>query len=185
MLATLDDLLARVPSLTDTQLAEAEAVLADVSASVVRYCGQRFVRGEVTVRARVKRGMVRLSQRPVHDVISVTDRFGAAITYTWDGLDRVHVDPYRSGRAPLQVVDVTYDAGPDEVPPDIVGIVRSITLRTLGADPLDAGVTQESVDGYSYTLGSVAGAGAYGLLPGEKLALDSYRRQFGTIQAAW
>lgn len=183
MLATIDDLEARLGRpLTPNETAQATALLDDVAASVQNYTGQLFVRGTQKLRARVRRGYVRLSQRPVHEIESVTDRHNNPVRFEWDGLDRVYVHTSRSGLAPLQVVDITYDAGPDSPPPAIVGVVRSIALRALGVDPLESAITQESIDGYAFTIGSAAGAGAYGILPGEARVLDSYRRLAGNIQ---
>lgn len=185
-LATTDDLEARLGRpLTADEFARAPAVLADVSASIRARTGQTFERGTHELRARVKRGMVRLSQRPVHDVTTVTDRHGTAVAHEWDGLDRVYVDTLcLPGRAPVQVVDVTYDAGPDEAPADVVGVACSVALRTIGADPLEGGVVSESIDGYSYRLGSAAGAGSYGLLPAEADILARYTRPYGNIRVA-
>ena len=185
-LATTDDVEARLGrSLTGDEFARISGVLDDVSSSVAVRTGQTFERGTHTLRARVKRGYVRRSQRPVHDVDSVTDRFGTAVDFEWDGLDRVHVQTQcLAGRAPVQVVDVTYDASPDEPPAAIVGVVCSVALRTIGADPLEAGVVSESIDGYSYRLGSASGAGSYGLLPAEADILARHSRPYGNIRTA-
>lgn len=181
--ATPADLEARLGrSLTADEAARAAAVLDDVSAAIQSYTGQRFIRGVYHVRARVRRGVVRLSQRPVHDVTAVTDRFGAPVEHSWDGLDRVFIDTMCRPGAPIQVVDVTYEAGPDQPPADIVGVACNVALRALGADPLDSGVVSESIDGYSYRLGVIGSAGSYGLLPDEARVLDRYRRPYGTIR---
>lgn len=186
-LATVVDLQMRLGrDLTQGESARVEALLSDVSAAVAIEAGQKFERSEHQVRARVKRGMVRLSQRPVHDVVSVEDRFGTPVAFTWDGLDRVLINTMAfSGCPPVQVVDVVYDAGPDEVPPAIVGVVSSIVLRALGVDPTEGSVVQESIDGYAYTIGSAGGAGAFGVLPDEMRVLRSFRRPYGSIRGAW
>jgi len=193
-LATDDDLANRLGrALTDDELASSEAILAEVSGAVILYTGQKFIRDDWTWRTRVKRGIVRLPQRPVHSVDSVTDIDGNDIAYTWDGLDRVHVNAL-SGSFQIngttridQVVDVTYDAGPDEVPTDIVGVVVAISLRTLGLDPMEGAVTSESIDGYSYRIGAAGGAGSYGVLPAEASILDHFKgaSKIGTIRVAW
>ena len=181
--ATPADLEARLGrSLTADEAARAAAVLDDVSAAIQSYTGQRFIRGVYHLRSRVRRGVVRLSQRPVHDVTAVTDRFGNPVSYNWDGLDRVFIDTMCRPGAPIQVVDVTYEAGPDQPPADIVGVACNVALRALGADPLDSGVVSESIDGYSYRLGVIGSAGSYGLLPDEARVLDRYRRPYGTIR---
>lgn len=182
-LATDSDLEARLGrDLTDDEAARATAVLEDVSNSVILWTGQKFERDTYLLRTRVKRGYVRLPQRPVHDVDSVTDRFDNAIGFTFDGIDRVYVNCFCSGRPPIQVVDIAYDAGPDEVPSPIVGVVCSIALRTLGVNPTEGAVTREAIDGYSYSIGSAGGAGSYGLLPDEYRILRPYRRVGGTIR---
>lgn len=185
-LATDSDLEARLGrDLTEAEAERTPALLADVSDSVRIYTGQALLRGDVTVRARVKRGMVRLPQRPVHSVDSVTNLDGDDVDFEWDGLDRVHISHVAAWEStPAHVVNITYDAGPDEVSSAIVGIVCSIVLRSLGVDPTQTSVSQESVDGYAYTLGSAGGAGAYGLLPSEMRTLDSFRRNIGSIQVA-
>lgn len=182
-LATTDDLEARLGrDLTADELARSAAVLSDVSDSVILYTGQKFERDTYLLRTRVKRGFVRLPQRPVHDVDAVTDRFENDVAFTFDGIDRVYIDCYRSGCAPIQVVDITYDAGPDAVPAAIVGVACSIALRTLGTDPTEAAKTREAIDGYSYSIGSAGGAGSYGLLPDEYRILRSYRRVGGSMR---
>lgn len=186
MLATPADVEARLErQLTSGELSQMDALLADVSSAVQIRTGQKFVRAEHQLRTRVKRGVVRLPQRPVHDVGSVTDRFGNDISFEWDGLDRVHVRTVRTGRAPLQVVDVTYDAGYDDPPPAIVGVVCAIALRSLGVDPTETSIRQEQIDGYQYTVGGTGSGRAYGVLPDEAEILRRFTRPYGTIQAAW
>lgn len=181
----INELQARIGrTMTMSEADQAPALLDDVMAAVRVYTGQQFERAVYTIRARVKRRYVRLSQRPVHDVESVTDRWGNEISFTWDGLDRVYIN-HLSGRAPLQVVDIAYDAGPDEVPAVVVGVVCSVAARALGVDPTEGAVTQESIDGYSFTLGGAGGARAFGILPQEKAALDVFRRPIGNIAVAW
>src|SRR5690554_2030050 len=118
--------------LTDAELARSGDLLDDVSAAVQLYTGQKFARDDYTWRTRLVGRYARLPQRPVHSVDSVTNIDDEAITYEWDGLDRVYVTA--SLARPL-VVDITYDAGPDTVPADLVGVVSAIALRSLGVDP--------------------------------------------------
>lgn len=185
-LATSTDIETRLGrDLTPDEEAQIDGLLTDVSSAIRLYCGQSFERGTYTTRARVKRGMVCLSQRPVVSVESVTDRFGNDVAYTWDGLDRVHINTIRYGCAPIQVVDVEYVAGPEVVPEAIVGVACSVAMRSLGINPMETAVTQESIDGYSYTIGSSGGARAFGILPNEAKVLDVFRRPYGNIRAAW
>lgn len=188
-LATDADLEARLGRpLTDDESAQADALLEDVSAAIEVHTGRKFHRGTYQMRARVKRGRVRLPNRPVHDVASVTDRFGDSVRWEWDGIDTVFVDCCAApGRAPLQVVDITYDGGPDTVPPAIVGIVCAIALRSLGVDPTEAAITQESVDGYAFTIGSAGGGRAFGILPAEAKILSRFTGAsgVGSMRVAW
>lgn len=183
-LATLDDIEDRLGrDLTDDELVRADALETDVAGSVQLYTGQKFLRDDYALRTRVKRGVVRLPQRPVHTVDSVKDRFGEDVEYEFDGIDRIHVTTLVwSGRPPLQVVDIEYDAGPETVPPVIVGIVCQIVLRTLGRAPTDGAVTSESIDNYTYRLASASGSGSYGLTEDEMRTLDSFRRVGGTAR---
>ena len=191
-LATTDDLEQRLGrDLTDSELIRATALLDDVSASVCGYTGQSFAAATTTARFKIRNGIVRLSQRPVLAVTAVKDTNGNDAAYEWDTFDRLDVrtqvfdswsmEPYRTA---LRYVDVTYEHGYGDVPPDILGLVCSITLRALGQDPTEGGVVSEQIDGYSYRLGSASGAGAYGLLPDERECLDRYKRLGGTVVLA-
>ena len=184
-LATADDIEDRLGrDLTSDELGRIEGILTDVSASVRLFTGQMFEVADFTMRVRVKRGFVRLSQRPVNSVDTVQDRWGNDVDFEWDGLDRVYVDCAFPGRAPVQVVDVTYNAGPESVPLAIVGIVCGIALRGLGRTPTDGAVVSEQVDGYAYRLDSASGAGSYGLLSDEYRTLNSFRRVGGSIRVS-
>jgi hypothetical protein len=185
-LATAADLQYRAGrSLTDDEAERVDAVLEDVSAAVQIRTGQKFERADYELRTRVKRGFVRLPQRPVHSVDAVTDRFGNAVSHTFDGIDRVYITHIPYGCPPIQVVDITYDAGPDSVPDAIIGVVCSIALRAVGVDPLGTGMQQETIDGYSYTIGAAAAGGPFGVLPSEAQILDAFTRRGQTIQVAW
>lgn len=187
-LATLSDLEARLGrDLTHAETTRAEALLEDVSASVVLYTGQTFALTETTIRLKVgTSGVVRLPQRPVVAVDEVKDLNDNDVDFFWDTRDRIEVrrqvfdswsmEPYRFG---LRYVDVTYEHGYEDTPPAIVGLICAIVLRTLGQDPTEGGTVSETIDNYSYRLSSASGAGAYGLLSDEKSTLDHYRRNAG------
>jgi hypothetical protein len=190
-LATLEDVEARLGRpVTSEELTRIDAVLADVSARVRSYTGQQISLDTTTQRVPVRSGAARLPQRPVVDVDAVADHHGNAIPFDWDGGDRVLLglgilhsqfdwEPWRS---PLRAVQVTYTHGHDPVPDAIVGVVASIAARTVVRSPADAGVVQESIDGYSYTVGQVGAAGGFGLFPDERQILDRFRRSGGTIR---
>src|SRR5689334_10292990 len=110
-------------TLESGEAARIEALLADASAAVRVYTGQSFTLEERTVRVRARTNVVRLTERPVTEVASVTDIDGNDVSYRWDGLDEVYLWPLASVRFDLDwptcwpvVVDVTYTAGPECVP---------------------------------------------------------------------
>lgn len=191
-LAQVDDLDVRISGgIPAGDLARAEALLADVSAAVRAYTGQEFTAGTSTDQlVRPRNGIVRLPQRPVTAVGTVTDLNANTLFYTWLQDDRVEVsgnvpdsfafEPWRNG---ITRVFVTYDHGYEEIPGDIIAVVCQIAARALGRSPDEAGVTQESIAGYSYTIGTAAGSGPLGMLPDERAVLDRYTHpQIGSIR---
>lgn len=185
-LAEVSDLEDRLGvSITDTD--QATAILTDASAAVrdAAY-GQLISAGTSTVWLKVRRGFVRLPQRPVTAVTTVVDEHNNAVPHSWLGDDRLRLDygdainaweiePYRN---PLGEVKVTYNHGytAGNVPDLVVAIVCNVALRALGRDPRDGGISQENIEGYGYQIGSVGAAGPVGLLPEEKLRLESFFR---------
>lgn len=169
------------------------ALIADVSASIRTYTGQSFSLLETAELVKVRRtGSALLSQRPVVSITSVKDHNDNDVSYQWfESDDRIHIGlrplddftwvPYST---PLRKVLVTYEHGDETVPDVIIGIAAAIVCRTLGHASTDAGVVEEQIDGYRYRLASASGAGAYGLLADEKVALDGYRRVLGGFKVA-
>lgn len=190
-LATLDDLEARIGTLSDPE--RAQAVLDDVSAVVRAYTGQQFTQEETTVRLRARNGGVKLPQGPVTEVASIENVDGGTVEFTWDaggfvslaGFDALRsfeVEPYRTNRAIW--IDVTYTHGYETVPADIVAVVCQMAGRAYGRTADTTGVTQESIAGYSYSVGAAAAAGPMGMLADERRVLDLYRRPIGVIRVA-
>lgn len=189
-LATVDDLADRMQrTLSDDEAIRADTLLRDASATVRAYCRRDFTSGEATERLRVKRGRVRLPRRPVTAVESIADMDGNDLTFTWHAGDVIdftitpinsfEVVPYRNGH---QWVDVTYTAGEEAVPDVVVKIVCRIAATALDTPAENAGVSQESIAGYSYSNGTIAAAG--GLFSEEKRELDAYRLVGGTARIA-
>lgn len=188
-LATVTDLEARLGrDLTPAEAGRAGALLADVSASIRAFTGQDFSRDTTTDYLPVRRGRVRLPQRPVVDVVTVEDLDGSPVAWQWLRGDLVEVVdlpldtfewvPYRgAGRT----VQIEYVHGYEPLPPDVVGVVSSVTLRALGQSPTMAGVTSESIQGYSYSIGATGAAGAFGLLEPERAILQRYMRRVSFI----
>lgn len=183
-LATSVNLMDRLGrDLTATEEARVLALLTDASATARKVSGQQFDLATTTARLTPRNGVVRLPQRPVLAVTAVTDTNANDVTFTWLGDDRVNIAtqvfdswsmvPYRNG---ITAVDVTYEHGYETVPDDIVAVVCQIVARALGRAPDSSGLTSETIEGYSYSLGSAAAAGPLGLLPDERLILESYRR---------
>jgi hypothetical protein len=190
-LATLDDLEARLGSrVTDED--RAEALLDDVSAIVRAYTGQQFTLVEDDeIRVRVRNGSLRLPQRPVVDVTAVANVDGDSVDFTWDSGDSVQLEGFAALRTSFEVepfrhrdpwVNVTYSHGYETVPADIVAVVCQIAARAYGRTPDTTGVTQESIAGYSYSVGAAAAAGPAGMLADERRILDQYRRPLSVIR---
>lgn len=190
-LATTDDLEVRLGrALTGTEVDRAEALLAGASARVQTYTGQTFTLVENdTVTVKVRNRIARLPQRPVTAVDAVTDPNDNTIGFTWLGDDRVQVgngldyswvfEPWRNG---LNLVTVTYSHGYTTVPADVVDVVCQMAGRAMTRSADETGLTQESIAGYSYSVGSAAASGSVGMLPDERAALDVYRRRLGSIR---
>ncbi len=182
-LATVADVEARLGrTLTDDEEDQMEALLADVSAAVRAYTGQEITAATASdIRLKVRGRTVRLPQRPVTAVDSVDNVSGDAVTFTWYAGDTLNVD-----YAPAEGwVDVTYDHGFEDVPPDIIAVVCNIAMRAFGTPSEQTGMQSESIGTYSYTIGGAAAAGTLGMLADEKAVLDGYRRVLGTAWVAF
>lgn len=167
-------------------------LLAAASEAVRRYTGQTFTRETTTARLRVKGSRIRLPQRPVNEVAAVKTPAGLVLaegaTWSFDGLESVYVPCnvwvglYAPPLLPVDMLDVTYDHGYDVIPADIVALVCGVVMRTIGTPAETGGLVSESITNYSYQRGSVASAGAVGLLAEEKRALDIFKRVGGNIR---
>lgn len=195
-LATAVDVSIRLNrELSDDELAQVEALLADTSAAVRSYTGQQFdLVANDTMRVRVRNGVVYLPQRPVGAIGAVTDGNGNEVAYAWDGFDKLDlgilpVDGFERNltlaSSTISWVDVTYDHGYAAVPDDIVGVVCQIVGRAFGSPADRSGITQESLGAYSVSLGGTAAAGPFGLLAAERAVLDRYRKPVGNIRVAY
>jgi hypothetical protein len=187
-ISDLEDHLGR--ALTDVDvIVRAESLLTKASARAVTYMGQEIVESTSTSQVKVRNGIARLPQRPVTAVSGVVNLAGGTLSYSWLNDDRVQVgsnslnwfevEPFRN---PVAEVRITYTHGYDEVPADIVGVVCQMAARALGQAPDATGMQQESIAGYSYTVGGAAASGPVGLMADEKAALDVYRRVGGSIR---
>lgn len=193
-LASTDDLEARLGrSLTGSEVDRAEALIAGASARVRTYTGQTFTLVEDdTVQVKVRNGIARLPQRPVVDVTAVETLEGSTLLYTWLNDDRVKVGTdgidyswvFESWSGSLSEVTITYSHGYETVPADVVDVVCQMVGRAMTRPADETGLTQESIAGYSYSVGAASAAGSMGMLADEKAALDVYRRLLGSIRVA-
>jgi len=151
-LATIADVEARLGrSLTAGETSQATAWLGDASAMFVQRAVQKFEVSESTVRLFPRDGIVRLVQRPVIEIVSVTDIDGVEIDYTYDG----HQSIYELGT--YSPVIVNYEHGSATIPDDVVAVVAGMVVRTLLV-PNDAaaGIQQQSVGPFSQSFAAWA-----------------------------
>jgi len=197
-LATIDDLQGRLGrTLTGEELTRANSALTDASATVRNYTRQQITQATSTETCRLYGGtlthagvwypvVVRLSQRPVTAVTDVVDLDGNAVSFWWDGGQLVGLAPTATTESsfgdaqisPSLPVKVTYEHGwatGDPVYDTVTAVVCSVAARAIGRAPEDGAVQQESIAGYSYTVGVIGAAGALGLLPDEKERLSPIR----------
>lgn len=174
--------------LTTTEELRVDSLLRSASANVRRISTQMFTAETSTdvVLPISRHGKVRLSQRPVTAIASVTDIYDNVLTYTQAG-EWLTVCSFPINSWELHLphgwnvceVKVTYDHGGD-VPDVVIGVVASIVARALGTDLTQTGVFQESIDGYSVgssvTMGVVLAQGGAGMLASEIEICESFRR---------
>lgn len=173
--------------LTTVEGLRVEALIKDASAKVRSLSTQMFTlveNDEVVLPISPKR-RVRLPQRPVVSVASVTDINDNALTYRQVNewlyvssmlLNAWEVEPWH---CPIREVNVTYTHGGD-VPDDILAVVCAAVGRALGSDPTESGTFQETIDGYSIgtsvTMATVLAQGGLGLLASEIEVCRAYVR---------
>jgi hypothetical protein len=171
-LATIADVEARIGrELTSGEEAQANAWLVDASAMFVQRAVQKFEVSESTVRLFPRDGVVRLVQRPVIEITSVTDIDGVELDYTYDGFQSI----YELGT--YSPVIVSYDHGSDNIPDDVVAVVAGMVVRTL-LIPADAaaGIQQQSVGPFSQSYAAWA-VGRQVLMSPSDIEVANYYRE--------
>jgi hypothetical protein len=172
-LATIEDVEARLGRvLTNAEESKALAWLNDASAMFVQRAVQKFEVSESRVRLFPRDGVVRLVQRPVIEVIEVTDIDGAEIEFTFDG----HQSIYELGS--YSPVIVEYEHGSDFIPDDVVAVVAGMVVRTLNI-PQDAasGIQQQTVGPFSQSYASWAVGGQVLMSPSDIEVANYYREK--------
>ena len=170
-LATIADVEARLGrSLTAGETSKATAWLTDASAMFVQRAIQKFEVGDSRVRLFPRDNVVRLVQRPVLQIIEVTDLEGVEIDYTWDG----HQSLYDLGD--LRGITVEYEHGSATIPDDVVAVVAGMVARTLSISPdAAAGVQQQTVGPFSQSYANWAVGAQVMMSPAEMKVADYYR----------
>ena len=178
-IADIEDRLGRALADEDERV-RVEALLRDASAAVRAYTGQQWKTGATTAKVRPRLDFV--SFKGITSVTSIVNTAtGNDVPYQWDGMDRIYLWPpaYRYSIdydfvAMPSVVTVSYVA--DDPPPDeVLAVTCQMVLRASGVDPQSSGHQQESIAGYSYSVGIAAASAGVGMLPDERRVLDSYR----------
>ena len=170
-LATIADVEARLGrSLTAGETTKATAWLTDASAMFIQRAIQKFEVNESTVRLFPRDGIVRLVQRPVIEVVTVTDLDGVEIDYTFDGFQSL----YDLGS--YTPVTVNYEHGSADIPDDVVAVVAGMVVRTLQI-PADAaaGIQQQSVGPFSQSYANWAVGGQVLMSPADIQVAGFYR----------
>lgn len=159
------------------ELSRLEALLGDASSAIRAVTGRPFGSLTTTQRFSVVEGVVYLG-RFVTAVTAVAAINGTALTVAWDGWRRLYVGiPYLNqfdvDEVTPAAVDVTYTRSGPPAPRWVKAMAVQMAARAYGRPPEQTGVQQESIAGYSYTVGAAAAAGAIGMLPAEEALLRS------------
>lgn len=166
-------------TLTESEAARVEPIIAKASALFRAESGQLFTPGESDVRLKVNGGDVYLRQGPVADVIAVTDDDGAEVPFT------LHGRWVRVPRASHEFVRVLYTHG-GEVPDLVRLTVAEVAARALRIDPRAvAGASQGSETvgpaSRSVTFAAWAQGGQTLLSPEDKAVARSFRVRVPTV----
>jgi hypothetical protein len=202
-LATSSDVVARLGRPLNTiENARINALLADGSAFIRRYCRKDFLfhAGDI-LDIKASGGVIKIPYRPVTAVNSVTALSGAVgipnINVTWyvfDNIDEIIVpDPVSSGIINLpefwydigwysETFQVNVDHGFSAIPDEVVAVLCTAVISVLTAPTMAAGVIGETVGSYSYRLQRTGGGISAALKDADLSALDDFRRKYGTLQ---
>ena len=177
-LFTLDDLAAYLQQDLDT--ATATVVRTMATGVITGYTNQLIEADTYTHLLPIGSALtIRLPQRPVTDVTSVTVD-GTALTqgsqWDWDGLsDIIALDGWSPDNEDQWQATVVYDAGYATVPDDITAVALSVAGRLYTVTP---GLVAESIDDYRAQYAPTA---AVGLMDHEKQILRRYKQRLGSV----
>jgi hypothetical protein len=192
-LALVADVEAVSRAVPSTDTARVQRLIEMVSAGVVGYTGQLIAEASSTITVYPHDGEVRLPQRPVTAVASVTSQgeLLPATAYAWSAngyLTRAPLaadwvlpgDAWLTGTAwpatPL-VVAYTHGYPAGSIPDDIAMVVADVVAaRWLSGDQRAEGLVSESIDGYAQAWAASSSSGGGGWLPEHRAVLDRYRR---------
>lgn len=199
-LAQSSDVTARLPATLTVPTGRMTALIADASAVVRSYTKQQFTQSQTTERIRPIGYRIRLPQKPVVSVDSLSLILNNAAPvafpgFWWDGSDEVWLlnenqvinlaeELMYALRYETPVALIQYTHGYSTTPDDVLAVVCSMITRTLTAPGL-GGVVSEGVGEYNYRLSDAAAQGALTLTDSEKSVLSSYRRRTTVLESRW
>lgn len=205
-LASPSDVEARLGrALNQVESTRVDALLADGSAHVRRYCLRDFALLTDDTRVlKASHGTIKLPERPIVSVSKVIAIGGApgvpdidVFWYVFDDYDEITVpEPSQSGIINLAEIwydlewfsntfRVTYTHGESDVPDDVVAVLCSAVISMLVAPTMVGGLASETLGTYSYSMHRTAGSGMLAELTVAGLpSLAPYRPKHGTIQVS-
>lgn len=192
-LAEVSNVTDRLPASISIEEVRVAALIADASATVRRYAKQDFTMRQTIIGVRPVGNKIKLPQRPVISVQSITVRLPGSVTdslipgWYWDGPGSDEIWLTDGGSIinlaeeltfalewQTPICQVTYTHGYDTSPDDVIGVICSMVTRIITAPGL-GGVISESVGEYSYRLSDAAAQGPMALTAAEKDILKDYR----------
>lgn len=186
-LASITDVEARLTSsIPSGDLRRVQSLINDASAAVRAEVRQNITEATYAVTLGVRSDntsrFVVLPQRPVVSVESVATIDDEAVSYEWDGR-RLHVSTLLPAVVVEYTAGLTFDTDTRGVLDAVAGIVANVAARAYGTPVESSGKTAETISQYSYTVGSGAAQGGFGLLRSEKSALAQLfgKRRAGSI----
>ncbi|MDH4158660.1 MAG: hypothetical protein OEV62_00200 [Actinomycetota bacterium] len=173
-------------TLTVAEQTRVTALLDQASSAVRQVTGRPFGMWTGTIRRSVRDGRVWLAMRDISAVSAVKTITGTDLDGTWDGMHLVMLSQplaFDQDGSAVDVVDITLTRSGDSAPSWVVGMVAQMAARAFGQPADRSGIQQETIAGYSYSMGSAAAQGAGGLMAAEEARL---RRAFPPLPAvAW